>query len=95
MKHPCFTEEKRYTSRAIFPFILSMIKTLLTVSQVVLAILLCFFILLQNKGAGLSETFGGASSFYSSARGVEKALLYATIACAALFFANALAFILV
>lgn len=72
-----------------------MLKSILSVSQIILALLLCFFILLQNKGAGLSETFGGSSSFYSSARGVEKALLIATIVCAALFFINALAFIFV
>ena len=72
-----------------------MLKTFLVVLQVVFALLLCFFILLQNKGAGLSEIFGGTSSFYASARGAEKILLIATIVTAALFFANSLAFIFV
>lgn len=72
-----------------------MLKNVLTIIQVVLALLLCLFILLQNKGAGLSDIFGGGGSFYASARGMEKALLIATIVCAALFFANSLAFVFV
>ena len=65
--------------------------------QIILAILLCASILLQNRGTGLSMTFGGGGggdgsgggNFYSSKRGVEKLLARFTVILAFLFLANA------
>lgn len=70
-----------------------MFRTILTITQIVFSIALIVFILMQSKGAGLSEVFGGSGNFYTSKRGVEKFLHIATIITAILFFANALAFI--
>ncbi len=70
-------------------------RTLLTVTQFVFSILLVTFILMQSKGAGLSEVFGGSGSFYSSKRGIEKFLHMATIITAILFFGNSLAFVFI
>lgn len=66
-------------------------KNIITFIQIILSILLVIFILLQNRGEGLSGTFGGAGEFYRSRRGVEKILLRATIIVAALFLASSIA----
>jgi protein translocase SecG subunit len=70
-------------------------RTLLSITQIIFSLLLILFILIQNKGTGLSEVFGGGGSFYTSKRGIEKYLFIATIVTAILFFANSLAFIFV
>ena len=59
---------------------------IIAIIQIVSAILLSLFILLQSKGSGLSETFGGSNTFYAAKRGPEKFLFYATIVLAILFF---------
>ena len=56
------------------------------VIQIVLAALLITVILLQSKGAGLGQAWGGGGEFYRSKRGVEKILFRATIILAAIFF---------
>jgi protein translocase SecG subunit len=63
-----------------------MIKNILVLSQPVLAILAMITILVQAKGVGLGQTWGGSGGFYSSRRGVEKILFRATIVVVALFF---------
>jgi len=68
---------------------------LLQIAQVITAILLMLAILLQNRGAGLSGVFGGSGEVYRSKRGAEKILFTATIVLSVLFFALALAGILV
>ena len=50
-----------------------------------LSILLIGAILLQQKGSGLSSTFGGDSNIYTTKRGLEKILFRTTIALGALF----------
>jgi protein translocase SecG subunit len=61
-----------------------MVKTTLLVLQVILAIGLVVFVLLQQKGSGVGGVFGGESVVYRSRRGVERILHYATIAFAVL-----------
>lgn len=58
----------------------------LLIAQAVVAILLTVSILLQNRGAGLGSTFGGDFGGYYTKRGMEKFLLYATVAFALVFF---------
>ena len=53
--------------------------------QVVLSLLLIGGILLQQRGTGLSSTFGGSGLEYSTKRGAEKIIFYATIVIAILF----------
>jgi len=60
-------------------------KAILSIFHLAIAIALILVILLQVKGVGLSAVFGGESSFYRSRRGMEKLLLYATIALSCLF----------
>lgn len=68
---------------------------ILTLSQIAISILLVLFILMQDKGTGLSATFGGSGNFYASKRGVEKVLAKGTTVLAILFFVNAVAFLFV
>ena len=67
----------------------------LTIAQVVVAGFLILSILLQSSGAGLGGVFGGAGSVYSTKRGIEKVLFYSTIVLAVLFFALAIANLIV
>ncbi len=65
------------------------------VVQVVVSILLVLSVLAQQRGTGLSATFGGSGGFYTSKRGAEKFLMVATIVLAFIFVANSLAFLFV
>lgn len=60
-------------------------QKIITIVQLASAILLITSILLQQRGSGLSETFGGAGGAYSTRRGLEKSLLIATIVLAVVF----------
>lgn len=67
-------------------------KTLLLTLQIIFSILLCIAILLQSKGSGLSETFGGDGNVYSTKRGAEKFLSISTVVIGILLLLNTLAF---
>ena len=58
--------------------------------QIIIAILLIMAILLQHRGVGLSEVFGGSGSVYRTRRGLERKLFIITIVLAILFFLIAL-----
>jgi len=61
------------------------IHDILLYGQIATGILLIVSILLQQKGEGLSATFGGSAMEYSTKRGAEKVVFYATIVFAVLF----------
>lgn len=63
---------------------LSVIANILLVLQIVVSVALVTFILMQQKGSGVGSTFGGEAVVYRSRRGVEKILMYATIAASTL-----------
>ncbi|HLD34619.1 MAG: preprotein translocase subunit SecG [Candidatus Yanofskybacteria bacterium RIFCSPHIGHO2_01_FULL_41_27] len=52
---------------------------MITYIQIGLALLVAIAILLQQRGTGLSSMFGGNSLEYSTKRGAEKIIFYATI----------------
>lgn len=62
--------------------------------QLVIAILLIFFILIQSKGQGLSAGVGSAFSMYRSRRGVEKLVFTLTIVFSILLVGNSLMLLL-
>lgn len=70
-------------------------QTFLMVLQVVISVLLSLVILAQNRGSGLSATFGGTGGFHASKRGAERVLSTATIVLAVLFVTNSIAFLFV
>lgn len=61
------------------------LTTFLPYVQMGLAFLLVIGVLLQQKGAGLSSTFGGSGVGYSTKRGAEKVIFQATIVISVLF----------
>lgn len=67
------------------------LDNILSIAQVVLAVLLVASILLQARGTGLGASFGGEGNVYRTKRGVEKRLFQATIVIAILFFGVSLA----
>jgi len=67
-------------------------SSILTFTQILISALLIITILIQQKGSGLGSAFGGDSgNIYSTRRGAEKILFYATIVLAVLFVAIAVA----
>ncbi len=50
----------------------------LPIIQIIIAILLMVAILLQNRGSGLSNIFGGSGNIYRTKRGLEKKLFTLT-----------------
>ena len=67
-------------------------RNVLMAIQMVVAIILSIVILLQSKGVGLSDAFGGDGNVYSTKRGAEKFLHIATIVLAVALVANTIAF---
>ncbi len=66
-------------------------NNILFYSQIAISIILVVLISLQQRGTALGSAFGGGGEFYSSRRGIQKKLHYATIALAALFIALSVA----
>ncbi|MDD3386766.1 MAG: preprotein translocase subunit SecG [Candidatus Pacebacteria bacterium] len=51
----------------------------LLIAQIVISILLVILILLQQRGTALGSAFGGGGEVYSTRRGIQKKLMYATV----------------
>jgi protein translocase SecG subunit len=62
-----------------------MINHYLQIAQMVCLVLATFFILLQNRGVGLSSTFGGKDEIYLTRRGLEKTIVTMTVVMIAAF----------
>ncbi len=54
-------------------------------SQIAVSIALIVLITIQQRGAALGSAFGGGGEFYSTRRGAQKKIYYATIVLATLF----------
>ena len=66
-------------------------NTILPIAQGIIAILLIIFILVQQRGTALGSAFGGeGGGFYSTRRGIQKKIFWATIISGALFIILAL-----
>lgn len=66
-------------------------NTILPIAQGIIAIFLIIFILIQQRGTALGSAFGGeAGGFYSTRRGIQKKIFWATIVSGALFIILAL-----
>jgi preprotein translocase subunit SecG len=70
------------------------LQSYLQIAQIIVAILLTAVVSIQGKGAGLSSTFGGGA-LYSTRRGAEKVVFYATIVLGTLFAVLSLVSIMV
>jgi protein translocase SecG subunit len=65
-------------------------QSILSIIQIVIASLLVVTILLQQRGTGLSATFGGEGGIYFRKRGMEKIIFIATIVLTVLFIVTAI-----
>lgn len=63
----------------------------INIAQIIVSILLMISILLQNRGSGLSATFGGDFGGYYTKRGLEKFLLYFSIVLSVAFLGLSIA----
>lgn len=65
---------------------------ILTIAEIVVAVTIIVFILLQQRGTALGSAFGGGDSggAYSTRRGIQQKLYWATIALTAAFILLAL-----
>lgn len=71
-------------------------KITLSIIQILLSMSLIAVILLQQRGVGLSNTFGGTGGgFHSEKRGAEKLLFNFTLIVAVLFVVNSVAFLFI
>lgn len=68
--------------------------TIVTIVQIVLAVLLIALILMQQRGTALGGAFGGGNEFYGTKRGAERVIFTATIVVAILFLGVAIANVL-
>jgi len=68
---------------------------LIIISEIIVAIALTISILMQNRGAGLSSSFGGDFGGYYSKRGFEKFLVFLSSFLAAVFIILAIANLIV
>ncbi len=64
---------------------------LISIVQILVAIFLVVFILVQQRGTAMGSAFGGdGGSFYGTRRGVQKQLYWGTIFLSILFIGLAL-----
>jgi len=68
---------------------------IINIAELIVAILLIVSILVQNRGAGLSSTFGGDFGGYYTKRGFERFLVYFSIVLSTLFLSLAIASLVV
>jgi len=59
----------------------------LLIAQSVVSVLIVIAILLQQRGTALGSAFGGGGEVYSTRRGIQTKLLWATIVLTIVFLA--------
>ena len=60
-------------------------NTILYYAQLATSIILIILIAIQQRGAALGAGFGGGGEVYSTKRGAQKKIYYATVAITTLF----------
>lgn len=63
---------------------------ILSIFQIIVAILLIICVLLQRRGTALGSSFGGGGGFYGTLRGIQKKIFLATIVLGTIFIILAL-----
>lgn len=63
---------------------------LIRIFQIIIAVVLIAVILMQNRGGGLPNVFGGGGNVYMTKRGLEKKLFVATIVLSVMFLSISL-----
>ena len=65
-------------------------KQFLPIVQILVAVFLIVFILIQQRSQGLGSAFGGGGEFYITRRGIQKKIFWATCLFGAAFLILAL-----
>ena len=60
-------------------------NSILFYTQIAVSIILVILVSIQQRGAALGAGFGGGGEVYSTKRGAQKKIYYATIVVAAIF----------
>ena len=60
-------------------------NTILYYTQLAVSVILIVLIAIQQRGAALGAGFGGGGEVYSTKRGAQKKIYYATIAATTIF----------
>ena len=60
-------------------------NSILFYSQIAVSIILIVLISIQQRGAALGAGFGGGGEVYSTKRGAQKKIYYATVAVVTIF----------
>jgi preprotein translocase subunit SecG len=61
------------------------VNTILFYTQIIVSVALIILIAIQQRGAALGAGFGGGGESYSTKRGAQKKIYYATIVLATIF----------
>lgn len=61
------------------------IHQILFYAQIAVSVILIILIAIQQRGTALGSAFGGGGEFYSTRRGIQKKIYYATVVVAGLF----------
>lgn len=61
-------------------------QNVLLVANIILSILIVFFILIQGRGGGLGSAWGGGGETFHTRRGIEKVTIRVTVILIAMFF---------
>jgi protein translocase SecG subunit len=69
-------------------FTIMSLSGIISIVQIVISFLLVAAILLQQRGAGLSESLGGFGGSYHTKRGLEKILFISTIVLSIIFVSS-------
>lgn len=65
-------------------------QTFWLIVQIAASVIVTVAILLQAQGTGLGSTWGGGGETYHTKRGLEKVLMYATVALIVIFTVSAI-----
>lgn len=65
-------------------------KDYLPLIQIAVSVILIVLVLLQQRSQALGSAFGGDSGFYSTRRGMQQKMFWATVVLGILFIALAL-----
>lgn len=60
-------------------------KNIIIIAQSIISLLIVILIVLQERGTALGSAFGGSGEVYSTRRGFQKNLLWATVVLTAAF----------
>jgi protein translocase SecG subunit len=62
-------------------------QNIILVGQAICIFSVIILVLMQNRGASLSQSFGGSNEVYLTRRGIEKFVVYLTVGFAVAYLA--------